>query len=318
IRSNFNPLAAFAPAVRTDGAGRATVRVEVADNLARYRIVAIATAGEEQVAKGESALVARLPLMVRPSPPRFLIFGDVFRLPVVVQNQTDAPMTVRLAARTTNAALTDGAGREVTVPANDRVEVQFPAAADQAGTARLQIVGVSGAMSDAANLELPVWTPATTEAFATYGVIDDGAIKQSIALPGQVWPQFGGLEVTTASTNLQALTDAVIYLVQYPFDCAEQRSSRILGIASLRDVLAAFNSKHLPSTAAMERSVDLDIEHLPQVQNTDGGYAFWKRGYSSNPNLTVYVTQALLKAKAKRFAVKDFMLQRSRPYLQNI
>src|SRR5690606_17753217 len=118
IRSNFNPLAAFAPAVKTDGAGRATVRVKVPDNLTRYRIVAIATAGEQQFGKGESALTARLPLMVRPSPPRFLNFGDVFRLPVVVQNQTDAPMTVRLAARTTNAALTDGGGREGTVPAD--------------------------------------------------------------------------------------------------------------------------------------------------------------------------------------------------------
>ena len=176
IRSNFNPLAAFAPAVKTDGAGRATVSVKVPDNLTRYRIVAIATAGAKQFGKGESALVARLPLMVRPSPPRFLNFGDTFQLPVVVQNQTDAPMTVKLAARTTNAALTDGAGREVTVPANDRVEVQFPAAAELAGTARFQIVGSAGKASDAAEVALPVWTPATTEAFATYGVIDAGAM----------------------------------------------------------------------------------------------------------------------------------------------
>ena len=100
--------------------------------------------GRPQFGKGESAITARLPLMVRPSPPRFLNFGDTFELPVVVQNQTDAPMTVRLAVRATNAAITDGAGREVTVPPNDRVEVRFPAAAELAGTARFQIVGASG------------------------------------------------------------------------------------------------------------------------------------------------------------------------------
>src|SRR5207302_5771835 len=152
-----------------------------------YRIVAIAAAGERNFGKGENALTARLPLMVRPSPPRFLNFGDTFHLPVVVQNQTDSAMTVKLAVRATNAAITDGAGREVTVPANDRVEVQFPAAAEMAGTARFQIVGASGGNSDASELALPVWTPATTEAFATYGVIDDGAagnaIKQTVALP---------------------------------------------------------------------------------------------------------------------------------------
>src|SRR5262249_1473732 len=99
IRSDFNPLAAFSPAVHTDAAGRATVELTLPDNLTRYRVVAIAVAGDKQFGKGESALTARLPLMVRPSPPRFLNFGDMFQLPIVVQNQTDAPMTVRVAVR---------------------------------------------------------------------------------------------------------------------------------------------------------------------------------------------------------------------------
>jgi uncharacterized protein YfaS (alpha-2-macroglobulin family) len=318
VRTNFNPLAAFSPSVKTGPDGKATVEVKLPDNLTRYRVVAIAVAGDKQFGKGESAITARLPLMVRPSPPRFLNFGDTFRLPVVVQNQTDAPMTVRIAARAANAAFTDGAGREVTVPANDRVEVQFPATANMAGTARFQVIGAAGTASDAANLELPVWTPATTEAFATYGVIDNGAIAQQVALPGKVWPQFGGLEVTTASTNMQALTDAVIYLVKYPFECAEQRSSRIMAIATLRDVLTAFHTKDLPSVAAMEGSIDVDIKHLSQMQNYDGGYAFWERGYPSEPYLTVFVTQALLKAKAKHFTVNEIMLTRSKSYLQNI
>src|SRR5213078_3277963 len=143
IRSDFNPLAAFAPAVHTDAAGKATVEVKLPDNLTRYRVVAIAVAGDTQFGKGESAVTARLPLMVRPSPPRFLNFGDTFQLPVVLQNQTDAAMTVRLAVRASNARLTAGAGREVTVPPNDRALVQFPAAADLAGTARFQLAGVT-------------------------------------------------------------------------------------------------------------------------------------------------------------------------------
>ncbi len=318
VRSNFNPLAAFSPTVKTDANGRAVVDVKMPDNLTRYRIVAVTTAGDKQFGKGESAIVARLPLMVRPSPPRFLNFGDTFKLPVVVQNQTDAPMKVRVGVRATNAQITDGAGREVSVPANDRVEVLFPAAAEMAGTARFQIVGSAGSYSDAAELALPVWTPATTEGFATYGVIDSGAIKQRVALPGKVVTQFGGLEVTTASTNLQALTDAFLYLVKYPYECAEQRASRILAIAALRDVLVAFKTKDMPSTSALEASVKTDIERLSQMQNYDGGYAFWDRGHPSNPYLTVYVTSALLHAKAKGFAVPQQMIDRAKPYLKNI
>ncbi|HEY0987383.1 MAG TPA: alpha-2-macroglobulin family protein, partial [Kofleriaceae bacterium] len=312
------PLAAFSPAVKTDAAGKATVEVKLPDNLTRYRVVAIAVAGERQFGKGESAVTARLPVMVRPSPPRFLNFGDTFELPVVVQNQTDAAMTVRVAVRTTNAALTAGAGRELSVPANDRVEVRFPAAAELAGTARFQVVGAAGTASDAAELALPVWTPATTEAFATYGVIDDGAIKQPVALPGKVVTVFGGLEVTTASTNLAALTDAILYLVRYPFECAEQRSSRILGIAALKDVLAAFHARELPSVSAMQASVASDIERLSQMQNGDGGFAFWDRGHPSEPYLTVYVTSALGLAQKKGFAVPAGIIERAKGYLRDI
>lgn len=318
IRSNFNPLAAFSPAVKTSADGKATLTVKVPDNLTRYRIVAIASSGERNFGKGESALTARLPLMVRPSPPRFLNFGDTFKLPVVLQNQTDAPMTVRVAVRATNAAITDGGGREVVVPANDRVEVQFPAAAEMAGTARFQILGASGKASDAAELALPVWTPATTEAFATYGVIDAGAIKQPVELPGKVVTQFGGLEVTTSSTQLQALTDAFIYLVTYPFECAEQRSSRILSIAALRDVLTAFKAEGLPSVSAMEARVSADVERLENLQNYDGGFAFWERGRPSWPYLTVYVTNALHRVKAKGYAVPPNVLSSALGYLKNV
>ncbi|MBA2539824.1 MAG: hypothetical protein H0V17_09335 [Deltaproteobacteria bacterium] len=318
IRTNFNPLAAFAPTVKTNAAGMATVEVKMPDNLTRYRVVAIASSGTKQFGKGESAVTARLPLMVRPSPPRFLNFGDTFKLPVVVQNQTDAPFTVKLAARTTNAQLVDGAGREVTVPANDRVEVLFPAAAEMAGTARLQIIGTAGSYSDAAEVSLPVWTPATTEAFATYGVIDEGATRQPVALPEKVITAFGGLEVTTASTNLQSLTDALLYLVQYPYECAEQRASRVMAIVALKDVLTAFKTKDMPSVSSMEASVKTDLERLSQMQNYDGGFAYWERGRPSQPYLTVYVANGLIRARAKGFEVPAGIIERSQNYLRNI
>ena len=318
VRTNMNPLAAFSPEVRTGADGSATVALTLPDNLTRYRLVAIAVAGDKQFGKGESALTARLPVMVRPSPPRFLNFGDRFELPVVVQNQTDAPLAIDVAVRATNATLTAGSGRRVTVPANDRVEVRFPAAAAMAGTARFQLAATSSAGADAAELALPVWTPATTEAFATYGQIDDGAIKQPVALPGQVVTQFGGLQVETSSTQLQALTDAFLYLVSYPFECSEQISSRIAGIADLRDVLDAFKAPGLPSKAKLEAKVAEDLERLYSMQNYDGGFPFWKRGYESWPYLTVHVVNAMVRAKAKGFTVESDALARGLGYLREI
>ena len=324
-RYDFNALATFAAALPTDANGRASVKVKLPDNLTRYRVMAVAVAGDKQFGAGESAITARLPLMVRPSAPRFLNFGDKFELPVVVQNQTDAPMQVEVAVRGANAQMEppkggtlNAVGRRVTVPANDRVEVRFPTTTLKPGTARFQIAGASGKWSDAAEVSLPVWTPATTEAFATYGEVDAGAIIQPIKAPSDAFKQFGGLEVSTSSTQLQALTDAVLYLTSYPYECAEQIASRILAIAALKDVLGAFDAKGLPPADQLLAAVNHDIKQLESMQNYDGGFGFWRRGSESWPYLGIHAAHAVQRAKEKGFSVPPEMFGRSQNYLQNI
>jgi uncharacterized protein YfaS (alpha-2-macroglobulin family) len=319
VRENFNALAAFAPVVPTDASGHAVVKVKVPDSLTRYRVMAVSVAGGKQFGSGESVITARMPLMARPSAPRFLNFGDKFELPIVVQNQTDQPMRVDVAVRATNAELTDGAGRRVNVPANDRVEVRLPVAANRAGTARFQVGIVSGRWTDAAEINLPVWTPATTEAFATYGEIDDStAMIQPVKAPSNVFKQFGGLEITTSSTQLQALTDAMLYLMAYPYECSEQLSSRILGVAALRDVLTAFNAKDMPKPEEMLKAVSRDIERLKGRQSDDGGFGFWRRDDVVFPYVSVHVAHSLQRAKEKNFPVPPEMLEKSKRYLRAI
>lgn len=319
IRLDFNPLATFAPAVRTDSRGQASVRVEVPDNLTRYRVMVVAVdSGGGRFGTAEANLTARLPLMVRPSAPRFLNFGDHAEFPVILQNQTGSPMTVDVAMEATNLNLTGDAGLRVDVPAHDRVEVRFPATTDRPGTARYQVAAVSGRFADAATGELPVYTPATTEAFATYGVIDSGAIAQPIARPQDVFTQFGGLEITTSSTALQSLTDAVLYLVAYPFECSEQLASRVLGVAALRDVLAAFEAEGLPAPGEIEAAVVRDIERLGAMQNWDGGFPYWRRGQDSIPFNTIHVAHALARAEAKGFDVPQEMKASALTYLRDI
>jgi len=318
VRSDFNPLATYAPTIRTDSNGEARVSINLPDNLTRYRVMVVAVDETgHQFGMGESNITARLPLMVRPSAPRFLNFGDKFELPVVIQNQTDEPMTVEVVARATNLEL-DTAGLRVTVPANDRVEVRFPASTQMAGTARIQIAAISGTYADAAVVELPVYTPATTEAFATYGVIDEGSIAQPVLYPTDVFPQYGGLEINTSSTALQALTDAVLYLVAYPFECSEQLSSRILAVAALRDVLTAFKADGLPTPDEMEAAVTRDIQRLQGMQNYDGGFPYWRQGFESIPFNTIHVAHALYRAGQKGFEVPNEMQQGALNYLRDI
>lgn len=113
VRSNFDALALYVPFITTDENGKAQAKLHLPDSLTRYRIMAAAIAGDDAFGSTESNVTARLPLMVKPSAPRFLHFGDRCELPVVLQNQTDKPLKVEVVLRADNAKLTNvGAKRD--------------------------------------------------------------------------------------------------------------------------------------------------------------------------------------------------------------
>lgn len=332
LRSDFSALALFAPEVRTDSQGHAEIELRLPDSLTRYRVMVVAVAGARAFGAAEANITARQPLMLRPSPPRFLNFGDRAELPLLVQNQTDRPMRVELGLRALNAGLpesgqterstADGvqsAGRLLSVPAQGRVEVRIPMAAQAAGRARFQAVVRSGDDTDAQSFDLPVWTPATREAFATYGSLDAQTLAvQPVRAPADALTAYGGLQISLASTELQALTDAVLYLAEYPFECNEQRASRVLGVTALADVLQAFGNRELPAPAELDAAVKRDLERLEALQNFDGGWSFWQRDQRSWPYLSIHVAHALARAADKGGPVPEHTRERALNYLRNI
>jgi uncharacterized protein YfaS (alpha-2-macroglobulin family) len=318
LRTSFDALAVFEPEVTTNSRGRAVVDVPLPDNLTRYRVMVVATAGATNAGTGESNITARLPVTVRPAPPRFANFGDVFEFPIIVQNATDEALDVDVALRSTNLNVDGRAGTTVTVPANDRVEVRFDVSAVKAGVARYQVAATAGSFADAAEGDFPIYTPATAEAFATYGVINSGSIAQPFAEPQDVFPQFGGLEITTSSTAIASLTDAVLYLSDYRYENSDAFASRIIAVVSLDDILTAFNAEGLPSPDELRSLVNNDIDRLSSMQNSDGGFPYWRRYRESIPYNTVQATHALVLAQQEGYPVDEQVLANAKFYLANI
>ncbi|MBA3504103.1 MAG: hypothetical protein H0T65_27320, partial [Deltaproteobacteria bacterium] len=291
-RKDFRATAAFSPRLKTDASGKVRLTVTMPDSLTRFRIVALATADTRWFGKAESAIVTQRKVNARTVAPRFLSQGDKFSLPVVVQNLDQAPRTIDVAARAANLVAVGPAGRRVTLQGGQRAEVRFDFTTSGRGKAVVQTIAVSGAFADASNMDLPVYEPATTEAFATYGVVDDAAKFERLEVPGDVFPDVGGVEVELASTQLQSLTDAYWYLYAYPYECAEQRSSRMIATSAMFDILEAFASPGRPTKREIEAQVARDLEKLAKEQNKDGGWGYFS-GMRSDPFVTAQVLGAL-------------------------
>jgi alpha-2-macroglobulin len=352
VRTDFAPLAFFEPSLLTDATGRARVAVRVPGSLTRYRIMAVAVAGADRFGTGEATVTARREMTVRVTAPRFLNHGDRFELPVLVQNTSARTLTVDVAARSSGIRIADAAaGRRLTLGPGARAEVRFAADAVQAGTAHVQVIatavaapgagsqgaavrgaGAQGAgtrgaaagatraaLTDATAVSIPVYSPATAEAFAVYGTIDDDApTVLPLARPAGVIEGFGGLDIGITSTALHALTDAVLYLQTYPFEGAEHVASRVMAVAALRDVLAAFAAEGLPPVEQLVAATQRDIATLTGMQRDDGGWPFWRGGASSDPFVSVHVAHALQRAQEKGFDVPPPVFRRAADFMRGM
>ncbi len=297
-RKDFRANAVFSPLMHTDAQGKATLTVKMPDNLTRYRIIALATAKTHLFGKAESTIVTQRKVNARSVAPRFLTQGDTFSLPVVVQNLDSVPRTIDVAVRAGNLATTGVTGKRVTIPGGQRAELRFDLATKARGIGVIQTIATSGDFADASNVQLPIFPPATTETFATYGVVDDATQFEQLVVPRDIFTDVGGVDVELASTQMQSLTDAFWYLFAYPYECAEQRSGRMLATAALADVLDAFATPGRPTRKQIDAQIAIDIAKLTKTQDLDGGWGYF-RGMDSDPFVSIQVLTALVAHKAK-------------------
>ncbi|CAF1038277.1 unnamed protein product [Rotaria sp. Silwood1] len=333
VRSNFNPLACWIPSSMTNSSGRVSFEIKLPDNLTRYRVWTLAT-NDKQYGLGEMSFTVQLPIMIRPSPPRFLNYGDTAHISVVLQNQTDLSFLLHAGLRATNAKLLtsqtnqQAVGYSIVLQPSKRTALTFPLSTIHSGTARFQFIvstvknETCAQFGDAIELSLPIFTPATSEAFATYGdICEEEVVLQPVETPKNVIPQFGELSITTSSTALASLTDAIILLYTYPYECTEQLSSRLLGIQALWDVLQAFHCKDLPDVSVLKTKLESDLNTLKGRQYSNGGFGYWTNRNDSyaDPYMSVHVAHCLaVLVNKKVFDVNNSMLNNSLKYLENI
>ena len=237
----------------------------------------------------------------------------------MVQNQTDNADDGRRGRRRRRTSRSPTrTGQPVKVPANDRVEVRFPVKTDAGHRAPTGSVATHGPDSDAAETRLPVYTPVTTEAFATYGTIDNGAIAQPVKTPTGVVPHSAGSRSTRRPPRLQALTDAVVYLVDYPYESADVYVSRIIAAhvvaRRVRRVRRARRAEHDASGRAHQRR----HQGVDRVQNNDGGFSTWTQGGDPQPYISVEAADAVVLARLAGYSVPDSARSRALSYIHDI
>jgi uncharacterized protein YfaS (alpha-2-macroglobulin family) len=316
LRKDFRVLAFWLGSLITDKNGRAKTEIALPESLTTYRIMAVAGDRQSRFGWDQAEIRINKPLMLTPSWPRFLAVGDKAYFGGVVHNQLKKGGKATVSIESLDPSVLSVSGNTtVQVTPGSANEVRFDAVANAVGDARVRMRVQMGRENDAFEDVIPVRVLVSPETVAAYGEAKPRA-EETLEIPTGVVPGFGGLQVEMASTAMVGLAESGRYLVEYPYGCAEQRSSRSLALMLAADLGEAF---HLPGIdpAHAKSAVQASLAELEKFQCGDGGFSFWSGDCTStSPYLTSWVAHVVQRGKAMGYRVSEDTLSRAYTYLE--
>ncbi|MBL9038412.1 MAG: alpha-2-macroglobulin, partial [Archangium sp.] len=344
MRTNFKTTALWLPAVSVKN-GVAQTTLTLPDNLTTFRIMAVVVTKSDRFGSGDASIQVNKPVMALPALPRFARVGDAFEAGVVVHVHGAGAGEVTVSATVEGGAELKGpAEKKVSIAEGTPAEVRFSFAATARGPATFRFKAIKGSDTDGVEHVLPVELPVEMDAVATYGDTTDTRVE-GLVTPQNVHDDLGGLTVSMSSTVLSQFGQGFQQLIEYPYGCLEQQSSRLVPFIALREISGQFGVPW-PKRDAKKAAIDdehnafwrtylfptLDVSKLTHpddviattvksissLQNGDGSFRYWADSWCSSSWASAYATLALGRAKEVGFAVPADTMNRATAYLEKV
>ncbi|MFZ5471187.1 MAG: alpha-2-macroglobulin family protein [Myxococcota bacterium] len=345
FRSNFKTTVLFSPTLETDSEGRARTTFKLPDNLTTFRILAVAVTLGDRFGSAQTEIKVNKPVLALPALPRFARVGDKLEAGVVVHSYGNAPAgEATITAQVEGAELIGPSEQKATIGPGAPREVRFQFTASRPGSATFRFRVTRGADTDGVEQKIPIELPVGLEAVATYGDTKDERVE-GVVPPKEVWEGLGGLEVTMASTSMGNFQQGFRQLIEYPYGCLEQQSSRLVPFVALREIAGQFGVPWPePNRKKQERENELnawlrtylfdtlDVSHLRNpdevvaatvksilaLQRPDGAFSYWSSSWCPSSWQSAYATMALYRAHEVGFTVPAERLTRAESFLSKV
>ncbi len=317
IRKDFRVLAFWVGSVVTDGKGHARTDITLPESLTTYRIMAVAGDKGSRFGWAQNEIRINKPVLLTPTWPRFLAVGDKAYFGAVVHSQLKQGGKATVTIKSLDPSVVEFAqpvSNSIDVAAEGSAEVRFNAVAKAVGGARIQMTVSLNGESDAFEDTLPVRILTPTETVAAYGEAKPDA-QETLVVPKDVVPSAGGLHVELSSTAMVGLSEGASYLIDYPYGCAEQRSSAAMALMLASDLGDAFAIPGIDAKKA-HGIAQKTIYELYKYQCGDGGFAFWAGDCAGeSPYLTANVLHIMQRGEKLKYDVDKNVTKQAYDYL---
>jgi uncharacterized protein YfaS (alpha-2-macroglobulin family) len=328
VRKKFLKLAYYNPSLITDASGKASFTFKTPDNLTTWRIMVVAVGENDQFGYGSEQLLVTQPFILRAILPRFARIGDQFMSGVAITNLTEADGKVSVQTNIEGKTISLASGptekEGITIKPGQSRAVLFPYLADAVGQSKLTFTarfsgtydGKNISEADALQLPLTIQDLGNTETVVASGETEKEFL-QKIKVDETVRKDMGGLEMQLSSTALTNIGEGAKYLVQYPYGCLEQTSSRLLALLQLKFLSDKYGFS-LEAVKPVEEVIELNIRKILLMVNRDGGYKFWPSDGQSSCYLSPYVAYLFKRCEQLGYDIPNDAIENLRRYLDNV
>jgi hypothetical protein len=308
--------------VHTGAQGRAQVTFTLPDNMTTYRVYAVVLDRGSRFASVERPLLATRDFYLEPGIPGFFTQGDQFKFQVAAFNATGETGPVKFSAVGDGGLFLTPAEPKDPLNPKDSLKLEVTGQATAAGAAGARFAAQFQGRTDAVELKLRINSGHVRDTQVWFGSLA-GTTEIKAPLPdyltgqpaGQISPQEVKAVLTVAGSPFLRMTEAIQYLLNYPYGCVEQTSSGVLGLAALRGVIqqGLVSGVSLPET---DKYLNRGVERILSLQTDSGGFAYWPGRREPHVWGSIYAAAALNLARQNGLPVPADALQKAAGYLK--
>lgn len=319
IRKNFKDTAFWQPDVVTGADGKATVKVDLPDNLTTWRATARAITADTKVGATNYKVVARKDVIMRLETPRFVTQGDTVTVSGIVHNYLNADKSTQISLEVNGAQLQNSGKQTVNINKQGDYRIDWQISAPSVGEIKLLAKALTDTESDAVELPLPVVPRGLHQVKNESAAFSDENAEKtfSVNLPGNADAQARNFKIEVAPSVAGTLFGALDYLTTYPYGCTEQTMSSFLPNVIVTQALKDVKSSSISTRNDLAKKVEKGLNRLYAYQHNDGGWGWWKDD-QSDPFMTAYVVDGLTLAKQNGYEPDDTRVSNGREKLKQM
>ncbi len=314
--TRVRPVALWAGLAPLGTNGRAKVKFQVPEFNGSLRLMAVAFDGIK-FGNATQNVIVREPVVITPTYPRFVAPKDQFQVPVLLFNGTGKEAEFKINLVVTGPVEISGA-KEQTISLKNKAEggVNFKILAkNQTGKATFKIEVKGGGQTVSTTTELPVRPPAPPISITGSGSLE-ASKPVALKLPSNWIPGTEAYQLTTSGFPAVQFTGSLQYLLQYPYGCIEQTTSRVFPLLYFKDI-AKVASPELFENNTAEYYVEEGISRLAGMQLASGGFAYWSGGDDVHPWGSIYAAHFLIEARKAGYSVPERVYRNLIQFLKN-